>query len=162
MPSLLGLFKCVTKEIYLYSAPMTIKNFEILWNNVSHVQRLVLCAIPIFYNDELNEKEYEIDIDPSLDFKIQDLSMFWSLYNEDGACEGDALFFNLKRFQKLIEILSYTSLVKSLKYFNFGGNWNGGTTFAFDSVAHVLKQNGFNVTIYSDLPNPKVSRISME
>ena len=161
MPSLLGLFKCVTKEIYLYSAPMTIKNFEILWNNVSHVQRFVLCAIPIFYDDELNEQEYQIDIDPSLDFKIQDLSMFWSLYNEDGASEGSALFFSFNRFQKLIEALSYTSLVKSLKYFNYGGTWDG-TTFAFDSVDHVLKQNGFNVTIYSELPNPKISRISME
>ena len=140
---------------------MTIKNFEILWNNVSHVQRFALCAIPIIYDDELNEQEYEIDIDPSLDFKIQDFTLFWSAYNENRAREGDALFFNFNRFQKLVEALSYTSLVKSLKYFNYGGTWNG-STIAFDSIDQVFRLNGFNVTIYSEIPSPKVSRAQME
>ena len=94
----------VTEEIYLYCIQMSVQTLIKLISYSHNAKKISL----IWCRFVLNTNE-EIEFDPSIEFNTKTMSFYWSIFH------GDPSHMDLPQFKKLIEALSCTSMVDSLR-----------------------------------------------
>lgn len=132
--SLCPVLEKVTDEIFLYAFTMSPETLVKVINHSYNWKRLVLNwgKFAIGPDDIL-------DFDPTLDFKIQSMSFYYSLFENDNG------HMDVPQFNRFVQALSYTSLVDSLRHVQAGGSWNT-PYIGQHNLTSAFQSNGFTIT----------------